>query len=73
MVVTKAISNKGFSGNSSVLPRPNFDVGGQESSPKSLTAYNLNRCVLFYKVKIGIDRKLNINFQTLWKIENHES
>lgn len=28
---TKAICNKGFSGNSSMLPRLNFGVGGQES------------------------------------------
>jgi len=41
--VTKAICNKGFSGNSSILPRSNFDVGGQGSSPQSLTAYSLNR------------------------------
>ncbi|PKP52541.1 MAG: hypothetical protein CVT92_08260, partial [Bacteroidetes bacterium HGW-Bacteroidetes-1] len=41
---TKAICNKGFSGNSIILPRSNFGVGGQESSPQSLTAYSLNRC-----------------------------
>jgi hypothetical protein len=41
--VTKAICNKGFSGNSSILPRIKFRVGGQESSPQSLTAYSLNR------------------------------
>jgi hypothetical protein len=41
--VTKAICNKGFSGNSSILPRSNFGVVGQESSPQSLTAYSLNR------------------------------
>jgi hypothetical protein len=41
--VTKAICNKGFSGNSSVLPRIKFLVGGQESSPQSLTAYSLSR------------------------------
>ncbi|HNO37165.1 MAG TPA: hypothetical protein PKN57_04495 [Saprospiraceae bacterium] len=43
--VTKAICNKGFRGNSSILPRSNFCVGGQVSSPQSLTAYSLNRCV----------------------------
>jgi hypothetical protein len=42
-LVTKAICNKGFSGNSSILPRIKFRVGGQESSPQSLTAYSLNR------------------------------
>ena len=41
--VTKAICNKGFSGNSSILPRIKFRVGGQESSPQSLTAYSLDR------------------------------
>jgi hypothetical protein len=40
---TKAISNKGFSGNSSILPRIKFRVGGQVSSPQSLTAYSLSR------------------------------
>jgi len=40
---TKAICNKGFSGNSSILPRIKFRVGGQVSSPQSLTAYSLNR------------------------------
>ena len=40
---TKAICNIGFSGNSSILPRINFGVTGQESSPKSLTAYSLER------------------------------
>jgi len=41
--LTKAICNKGFSGNSSVLPRSNFGVVGQESSSQSLTAYSLDR------------------------------
>ena len=41
--LTKAICNKGFSGNSSILPRIKFRVGRQESSPQSLTAYSLNR------------------------------
>jgi len=43
MALTKAICNKGSSGNSSVLPRSNFGASGQESSPQSLTAYSLNR------------------------------
>ncbi len=46
-LVTKAICNKGFSGKSSILPRSNFGVGGQESSPQSLTAYSLNRYQTF--------------------------
>ena len=40
---TKAICNKGFSGNSSTLPRIKFRVGRQEGSPQSLTAYSLDR------------------------------
>lgn len=39
--VTKAIYNKGFSGISSILPRSNFVIGRQESSPQSFTAYSL--------------------------------
>ena len=41
--VTKAICNKGFNGNSSILPRINFGVSRQESSPQSLTAHSLKR------------------------------
>jgi len=44
-LVTKAICNKGFSGNLSILPRIKFRVGGQASSPQSLTAYSLDRCI----------------------------
>jgi len=36
--ITKAICNKGFSGNSNIQPRSNFGVGGQVSIPQSLTA-----------------------------------
>ncbi|MBK8807215.1 MAG: hypothetical protein IPO21_11450 [Bacteroidales bacterium] len=43
LLVTKAICNKGFRGNSSILPRIKFRVGGQDSSPQSLTAYSLDR------------------------------
>ena len=42
---TKALFNKGFSGNYRILPRLKFGAGGQESSPQSLTAYSLDRCV----------------------------
>jgi len=45
--VTKAICNKGFSGNSSILHRIKFRVDGQGSSPQSLTAHSLNRYKLF--------------------------
>jgi GH15 family glucan-1,4-alpha-glucosidase len=41
--ITKAICNKGFSGSSNILLRSNFSVGGQDSSPQSLTAYSLSR------------------------------
>ncbi len=41
--LTKVTCNKGFSGNSSILLRSNFGISGQESSPKYLTAYSLNR------------------------------
>ena len=41
--LTKAICNKGFSGNLSILPRSNFGVGGQERCPQSLTAATLSR------------------------------
>ena len=44
-LVTKTICNKGFSGNSSILPRSNFSVFRQESNPQSLSAATLNRCV----------------------------
>jgi len=59
-VVTKAICNKGFSGNSSILPRIKFRVGGQDSSPQSLTAYSLNRYAQAKKkttINIGECRK----------------
>jgi len=49
MALTKAICNKVFSDNSSILPRSNFGACGQESSPQSLTAYSLNRYGLLYK------------------------
>ena len=42
-MVSKAICNKGFRGNSSVVARSNFRVGGQETAPQSLTAYSLDR------------------------------
>jgi len=48
-LVTKAICNKGFRGNSSILPRIKFRVGGQVCSPQSLTAYSLSRYMRFYK------------------------
>lgn len=47
LLVTKCSSNKGFSGNLSILSRSNFGVFRQGSSPQSLTAATLNRCVQF--------------------------
>jgi hypothetical protein len=41
--ITKAICNKGFSGNSNILPCSKFGVGGRGSSPQSLTAYSRDR------------------------------
>ncbi len=35
--------HKGFSGYSSVVARSNFRVGGQETTPQSLTAHTLDR------------------------------
>jgi len=43
--LTKCICHKGFSGYSSVVARSNFSVGGQETTPQSLTAHTLNRCM----------------------------
>ncbi len=43
MLPTKAICNKGFSSNSSILPRIKFRVGGQNSTPQSLPAHTAER------------------------------
>ena len=40
---TKCICHKGFSVCSSVVARSNFRVGGQETTPQSLTAHTLVR------------------------------
>ena len=39
---TKAICNKGFSGNSSILHHLNFGVNGQNSFSLHLTAYSFD-------------------------------
>jgi len=44
--LTKAICNKGFSGNTNIVARIKFCVGGQVSAPQSLTAYSLDRYAL---------------------------
>lgn len=40
---TKCICHKGFSGYSGVVARSNFRIGGQETTPQSLTAHTLDR------------------------------
>ena len=60
MPITKCSSNKGFSGNSSILPRSSFGVSGQESNPQSLTAATLNRCQQLQKIKTA-QKRLNRN------------
>ncbi|MEA4917293.1 hypothetical protein [Proteiniphilum sp.] len=42
-LVTKCICHMGFSGYSSLVTRSNFRVGGQETTPQSLTAHTLDR------------------------------
>ena len=49
LLVTKCSSNKGFSGNSSILPRSYFGVFRQVISPQSLTAATLKRYASFNK------------------------
>ena len=46
-LVTKCICHKGFSGYSSVVARLNFRVGGQGTTPQSLTAHTLDRCAQY--------------------------
>ncbi len=46
---TKALFNKGLGGNSSILPRSNFDVVGQESSPHSATISYRQSLAIFNK------------------------
>jgi hypothetical protein len=41
--ITKAICNKGFRGNSSILPRSGIGVGGKDSSPQYLLHYDNNK------------------------------
>jgi len=43
MALTKCSSNKGFIGNSGILPRSNFGGDGQFCRPQSLTAATLSR------------------------------
>lgn len=40
---TKCICHKGFSGYSNIVARSYFRVGGQETTPQSLTAHTLDR------------------------------
>ena len=41
--VTKCSNNKGFRGNSNILPRIKFSVTGQDSSPQSPTFHTADR------------------------------
>jgi len=41
--LTKCICHKGFSGYSSVVTLSKFRIGGQETTPQSLTAHTLKR------------------------------
>jgi len=41
--LTKCICHKGFSGYSSIVALSNFRVGGQDTTPQSLTAHTLDR------------------------------
>lgn len=55
--LTKCICHKGFSGYSSIVARSNFRVGGQETTPQSLTAHTLDRYAPFY-IKIHIKNNI---------------
>ena len=48
MAITRGIKHWGLGGYSSILPRSNFGVSGQGTSPQSLTAHSLNRYGLIY-------------------------
>ena len=48
---TKCICHKGFSGYSSVVARSNIRVGGQKTTPQSLTAHTLDRYSVFLVTK----------------------
>ena len=52
-LVTKCMCHKGFSWYSSVVARSNFRVGGQETTPQSLTAHTLKR----YKQPYGRNKR----------------
>jgi len=44
VLVSRAICNRSFTGNSSFLPRSKFDAGGQESCPETPIAATPDRC-----------------------------
>jgi len=48
---TKCICHKGLCEYSSVVARSNFRVGGQETTPQSLTAHTLDRWAQVQKTK----------------------
>ena len=47
--LTKCICHKGFSEYSSIVARSNIRVGGQGTTPQSLTAHTLDRYQIFIK------------------------
>ena len=55
---TKCICHKGFSGYSGVVAHSNFRIGEQETTPQSLTAHTLDRCVSCRQKTVHIE-KLN--------------
>ena len=66
MAITKAICNKGFSGNSSILPRINFCASGQGRSPPLPQTFLIKFINLFFflitvKSHQSIYKKLKIN------------
>ena len=73
--LTKCICHKGFSGYSSIVARSNFRVGGQETTPQSLTAHTLDRYAVIVP-KPTTDRKLTKlndrqekHFNNYWKYQ----
>ena len=61
---TKAICNKGFNGNSSVLPRIKFGVTGQDSSPQSPT--------ISYRKTLSLSVKSQPHKQHIWFLPTHK-
>ncbi len=56
---TKCICHKGLGGYSSILPRINSRVGGQDTTSQSLTAHTL------YNTPQFLDHCLSVKFENL--------